>query len=97
MQFLILEYGTRPAPQAVKRGRKNEHTESETKNSMQWARPDDADGDEGRAGTPPERGKEGEGGEAETTTEATTTDGNKSKRRHREREKGEKTKKDRTG
>ena len=32
---------------------------------MQCARPDDADGDERRAGTPRERGREGEGGEAD--------------------------------
>ena len=32
---------------------------------MQGARPDEADGDERRAGTPHERGNEGEGGEAD--------------------------------
>ena len=92
MQFLNLEYGTRPAPQAVKRGRKNEHTKSETKNTMQWARPDDADGDEGRAGTPPKRGKEGEGGEAETTTETTTKTTATKTRDNTERERKKKRK-----
>ena len=63
MQFLNLEYKTRPAPQAVKR-MKEKKRRSET-NLMQCARPYDADGDEGRAGTPREGGREGEGGEAD--------------------------------
>jgi len=97
MQFLILEYGTRPAPQAVKRGRKNERTKSETKNPMQWARPDDADGDEGRAGTPPKKGKGGRkrrSGDDDGSDDE--DDGNENERQHREKEKGEKKKKERT-
>jgi len=58
---------------------------------MQCARPDDADGDEGRAGTPRERGREGEGGEADDNG-SNHNDGNKSKRQHKEGEKGERTK-----
>ena len=58
---------------------------------MQCARPDDADGDERRAGTPRERGREGEGGEADDNG-SNHNDGNKSKRQHREGEKGERTK-----
>jgi len=89
MQFLNLEYKTRPAPQAVKR-KKEKKRRSET-NLMQCARPDDADGDEGRAGTPRERGREGEGGEADDNG-SNHNDGNKSKRQQKEGEKGKRTK-----
>ena len=78
MLFLNLEYGTRPAPQAVKR-KKEKKRRSET-NLMQCARPDDAHGDERRAGTPRERGREGEGGEADNNG-SNHNNGNKSKRR----------------
>ena len=85
MQFLNLEYKTRPAPQAVKRKKEKKHR-SET-NLMQCARPDDADGDERRAGTPRERGREGEGGEADDNG-SNHNNGNKSKRRPKEENRG---------
>ena len=86
MQFLNLEYKTRPAPQAVKR-KKEKKRRSET-NLMQCARPDDADGDERRAGTPRERGREGEGGETDDNR-SNHNNGNKSKRRPKGRRTGE--------
>ena len=55
---------------------------------MQCARPDDADGDERRAGTPRERGREGEGGEADDNG-SNHNNGNKSKRRPKRRRTGE--------
>jgi len=86
MQFLNLEYKTRPAPQAVKR-KKEKKRRSET-NLMQCARPDDAYGDERRAGTPRERGREGEGGEADDNG-SNHNNGNKRKRRPKRRRTGE--------
>jgi len=51
---------------------------------MQCARPDDAYGDERRAGTPRERGREGEGGEADDNG-SNHNNGNKSKKRPKRR------------